>query len=284
MNVVILSNKTMMTTMTPNNNNGKQQQQQQKQQAAEREKLVQVGDARRGQVQRFCATSSNTLSLPSCSIKVFTIRLFAILGILSVLREAFWQERSLMALMTSSSTLTQDKHAESVHFVLPSKLPVLGLHDLTDLTNDTIFQKGLLEQQAMAALERSDPNNTQEFHHVHPPLEAWHQAIAAREPVLHILERAGSRLSLDVVQLLPKWNDVTTLYGAEPIIIGLERCIEFRRSHEKKIRHVGIAGQFNTGTNALAKYFWDNMLIRENPNTGMLSNVPWHKHGWVRAW
>jgi hypothetical protein len=99
--------------------------------------------------------------------------------------------------------------------------------------------------------------------------------------VLHILERAGSRLSLDVVKLLPKWQDVVNLFGDEPVILGLERCVEFRRAYAKKDRHVGIAGQFNTGTNALAKYFWDNLRIPENPNTGMLANVPWHKHGWV---
>jgi hypothetical protein len=268
MTVTLLPKMAMMTA--PNKGNKQHQIAEQR----ERVSLLGVAAARRGSAadrgrdRELCASSSSC-----CSLKVFTIRLLAFLGILSVLREVFWQERSLVALMSlSTSKLSaQDKHAESVRFVLPSSLPVLRLSDLTDLTNDTIFQKGLQEAQALAM----DPNTS---------LETWNQAIVSREPVLHILERAGSRLSLDVVKLLPKWQDVTDLYGNEPVILGLERCVEFRRAHAKQDRHVGIAGQFNTGTNALAKYFWDNLRIPENPNSGMLANVPWHKHGWVRVY
>ena len=83
-----------------------------------------------------------------------------------------------------------------------------------------------------------------------------------REQLIHILTNAGATyMSLEDIRHLPTWTQVSNLYGAEPIVYGLETCQAYREklqtyNHtESKPR---VAGLFNTGTNAVAQSMSDN--------------------------
>jgi hypothetical protein len=109
---------------------------------------------------------------------------------------------------------------------------------------------------------------------------SWDEAVVGREQVVDVLARAGLSIDLDVLKLLPTWEDVTDLYGSEPVILGLDRCAAFRDARVPARRFTGIAGQHNCGTNAMVRYLKQNVEIRGNPKGGFLPQVPWHKHGW----
>jgi hypothetical protein len=101
-------------------------------------------------------------------------------------------------------------------------------------------------------------------------------------PVLEILKKAGISIDIDILKILPNWDDVKELYGDKPVIVGMNTCAKFRRANNPRSRFVGVAGQMNSGTNALGKYLFENLSIRMNQfGGGMLAYVPWHKHGWI---
>lgn len=105
---------------------------------------------------------------------------------------------------------------------------------------------------------------------------------AERDPIISLLQQAGIAVDDDVISMLPEWSDVKALYGEEPVVLGMESCDRFRKLNPPERRFVGVAGQMNSGTNALGKYLYDNLRIRSNPfNGGMLAGVPWNKHGWT---
>lgn len=112
--------------------------------------------------------------------------------------------------------------------------------------------------------------------------ESYEEARMARGPIVELLAQTGRTLDLETLQRLPKWSQVTDLYGDEPVVIGMETCEAFREAIPTERRFVGVAGQMNVGTNALGLYFTHNLQIPSNPHKGgVLTRVPWHKHGWV---
>ena len=105
---------------------------------------------------------------------------------------------------------------------------------------------------------------------------------AIRKPILEQLRRAGLEVDEEVLRSLPTWRQVKGLYGAKPLILGKETCKDFREAIPLNRRFVGVAGQMNTGTNALAAYFRENLVIPENEIlNGILWTVPWYKHSWT---
>ena len=77
-------------------------------------------------------------------------------------------------------------------------------------------------------------------------------------------------------------RDVVKLYGHKPVVIGMDTCETYRNMIPIDKRFVGVAGQMNTGTNALSRYLASNIQILENPrHHGILVEVPWNKHGWI---
>ena len=114
------------------------------------------------------------------------------------------------------------------------------------------------------------------------PQQTWDEAAADRGPILDILHNAGLHVDVHVLQRLPTWTQVVEMYGDKPIILGKERCEAFREAIPAEHRYVGVAGQMNTGTNALAKYLANNIAITENTDhLGVLWTVPWYKHAWA---
>ena len=125
-----------------------------------------------------------------------------------------------------------------------------------------------------------------------------------------VQQRMGLQIDSEIASLLPTWEQVTALYGRRPILYGINphshhedvcRTYRNRMKSPTRQRYLGVAGQMNTGTNALAKYLLQNIYLpaattstvridEERTTTtttvtkknrpGILWTVPWYKHSW----
>ncbi|GKY96751.1 hypothetical protein MPSEU_000634500 [Mayamaea pseudoterrestris] len=87
-----------------------------------------------------------------------------------------------------------------------------------------------------------------------------------KDPLLDLLRDAGidpASLGNETLDQLPTWNEVTSLYGPEPIIYGLETCQAYREHSDPAEHFIGVAGTFNTGTNLLADLLGKNCFMPE---------------------
>jgi hypothetical protein len=88
-----------------------------------------------------------------------------------------------------------------------------------------------------------------------------------REHVVQLLEKAGvDNLSPEQIERLPRWQHVVDLYGPDVVSVGKDRCQRFRDSVPLADRIVGVAGMFNTGTNALDLHLRVRMSLRTMPD------------------
>jgi len=91
-------------------------------------------------------------------------------------------------------------------------------------------------------------------------------------------------LDPETVQQIPKWREVTDLYGSEPAIAGLETCDDFMRSPNPAAHFVSTAGTFNTGTNLMAELLIANCHMPARmkefgaSQRGVRWQVLWGKH------
>jgi hypothetical protein len=130
------------------------------------------------------------------------------------------------------------------------------------------------------------------------PPTTWDEALIDRRPILDVLHRFGLNVTLPVLQRLPTWSQVVRLYGDQPVVwepneidvagkgstTSSSSCAAFRQRVAVQHRYVGVAGQMNTGTNALSKYLTQNIYLAGQLDTktrGVLWTVPWYKHGWA---
>lgn len=108
------------------------------------------------------------------------------------------------------------------------------------------------------------------------------EAIQGRERLVDILLEAGiDDIASEAIAVLPKWSSVSKLYGDKPVILGLERCEEFRMQTDPTDASIGTAGMFNTGTNPMSMYISNNMKMPNNRKDragGTRWQVPWGKH------
>ena len=115
-----------------------------------------------------------------------------------------------------------------------------------------------------------------------PPAEiAGRLHCIGKEPLLKKISDAG--ISDPNCTSLPLWNQITRLYGNEPVIVGLDTCTAYRRSVADGGGAVPrIAGMYNTGTNALAKLFelnWKNHTFAYDLEGSYFKwDVPYGKH------
>jgi len=107
-------------------------------------------------------------------------------------------------------------------------------------------------------------------------------ALKGRERLVDILTDAGVLdIAPEALAVLPKWSAVTKLYGDKPVILGLERCEEFRNQADPIDSSLGVSGMFNTGTNPMAMYVSNNCKMPRNRRDkagGTRWQVPWGKH------
>jgi len=111
------------------------------------------------------------------------------------------------------------------------------------------------------------------------------ETYGADEHIVKILHSADVEIDKELAEQLPTWEDVVSLYGEEPIILGLETCEPYRQAVKPEDRMIGPAGMFNTGTNLLFELMKTNCDIkeahtkrREPRRNGMRWQVPWGKH------
>ena len=106
-----------------------------------------------------------------------------------------------------------------------------------------------------------------------------------KEPLLQILRDAQITMTPDIIASLPKWTDVTALYGENPVVYGLDQCEVFQHQVTDPAEHfLAAAGTFNTGTNLLAELLIHNCHLPARmkkygvKNRGVRWQVLWGKH------
>ncbi|GKZ00539.1 hypothetical protein MPSEU_001006300 [Mayamaea pseudoterrestris] len=172
--------------------------------------------------------------------------------------------------------------------VVMRKIDKIFAQDLSDITDDSILQRA-----------------------------AVNETVENKKPILQILQEAGITEGIDqaTINMLPSWTTVKALYYShsnasyniasnpsstltrssfgigDPVILG--RCDPKANSGMM----LGVAGLFNSGTNALTYYLRANLIMpgytskttvnTTNPyhnnssgfqNSGILTQVPWDKH------
>jgi hypothetical protein len=110
------------------------------------------------------------------------------------------------------------------------------------------------------------------------------------DPIRQLLSEAlgnnGKLQEIDpeTMQRLPTVQDVTALYGATPVVLGLETCATFQHLPIMDVAEhlVSVAGSFNTGTNLLAELLIANCVmperLRKYGTHGVRWQVLWGKH------
>lgn len=104
-----------------------------------------------------------------------------------------------------------------------------------------------------------------------------------REKLVGMLLEMHS-ISEETLEAVPMWEDIARERGP-PVILGTEKCAEFRERVPALDRRVAIAGMFSTGTNLLSQLLQHNCAIPEGVEKkgrkgghGMDWQVPWGKH------
>jgi len=106
--------------------------------------------------------------------------------------------------------------------------------------------------------------------------------------VLEYFRQVGMEVGEDSIQRLPTWTQIETLIGDQPVLLGLERCIDFRNNIPPLRRMLGSAGMFNSGTNLVTRLMKENCVIPERykehgphaskESYGIRWQTPWGKH------
>lgn len=106
--------------------------------------------------------------------------------------------------------------------------------------------------------------------------------LEGKQRVIALLHNAGiamSDLDAELLNQLPSWDQVKALYyrnHSGPTVYGLETCESYRRSIPVDETFYGVAGLFNTGSNALNWALSHNIVDRRTR-----WQVPWGKVGWT---
>lgn len=155
----------------------------------------------------------------------------------------------------------------------------LGVHDFADLKYD---EEPTVQTTRATAAASSEAGHTPNVSGI-PPNNAGKQGASqqrqaydnrdqmnqqqqedrkkSRKPVLDLLQRAGFDIDDELLNRLPSWQDVTDLYGSEPVILGMDTCQAFRDAVPIEDRFVAPGGQQNVGTNALGQMMAANLEI-----------------------
>ena len=148
-----------------------------------------------------------------------------------------------------------------------------------------------LEEEAMGSRSENDSNTP--IHVVHresPRLnpvvtvksgsnEKLDQSeIDSRQEILNLISEAGVHIDFekdaDLIRDLPTWEEVTNLFGKEPVIYGLDQCEVFQKSSDPADHFVSTAGTFNTGRGRLwflRKEQYTHEMIHYNKLLTMIS-------------
>jgi len=116
----------------------------------------------------------------------------------------------------------------------------------------------------------------------HPIMHATktYPKITMDDPSIQKLKNLGMNITESQLQYIPSWQQVTDMFGTEPVIIGLEQCEAFRKAVPFSNRTVLPAGSFNTGTNLFPEFFHTNCAGSFQRD---IIQVNWGKHNLANA-
>ncbi|KAG7348538.1 hypothetical protein IV203_017243 [Nitzschia inconspicua] len=181
----------------------------------------------------------------------------------------------------------------------PLERPTSQLTPLTKKNNNTIVawkgpaQGNVVSRNSTAKHKLSDffPVDTKSTYK--NGNETIDNVMQGREQILSILNDAGIVVdNPSEMRRLPRWQQVTELYGPKPVILGLDQCQSFQDRVPPQNRFLGVAGNFNSGTTAFGISLQANCRFPHHNDTmsrlfsnekvsnvnGMLNQVPWAKH------
>jgi len=125
--------------------------------------------------------------------------------------------------------------------------------------------------------------------------EEWSSIVYTKKRILEMLLKvfdlknlAALREQIDdnILRDLPTSEEVTTLYGDKPRILGLtdQTCEHFQAHSDRAEHYVSTAGTFNSGTNLMAELLIANCRMTDRMkkygdiSIGIRWQVPWGKH------
>ena len=135
-----------------------------------------------------------------------------------------------------------------------------------DPTKLTLGQ-GLPDQQRSPRSRSSTDHNT-------------NLTIHENDPSIVKLKKLGIDIPQSEWHNIPTWNQITAKLGKEPVILGLDRCAEYRNNIPEHRRYVAPSGAFNSGTNLFPVAFVESC---QQARDAVLMQVPWGKHNLVEA-
>lgn len=97
--------------------------------------------------------------------------------------------------------------------------------------------------------------NSKKYRAVETIPSDWPEHEIGKEPIVRLLKEAtGEVADTNILDRLPTAQQVTELYGRDPVVLGLDTCDKFQSSGSDPAEHfVSTAGTFNTGTNLMAE-------------------------------
>lgn len=107
-----------------------------------------------------------------------------------------------------------------------------------------------------------------------------------KERILQLIKNNADLriLSETTYEQLPRWAQVTEMYGTQPRLVGLEQCQAFQEDGDLADKFLAVAGCFNSGTNLLAKALTGNCVLNKRQakygpsSRGVRWQVPYGKH------
>ncbi|GKY98358.1 hypothetical protein MPSEU_000793400 [Mayamaea pseudoterrestris] len=89
----------------------------------------------------------------------------------------------------------------------------------------------------------------------------------------------SSKLAQKTCRILPKFSQITSIYGKGPFVVGLETCRAYQDSvHPLMDPMPRVAGLYHSGTNALSKTLEANLGMMRYTSEYNPYEVPWGKH------
>jgi hypothetical protein len=172
--------------------------------------------------------------------------------------------------------------SSTVAFILPTYAIVYLIYTLEQWNRPEIYLLGN---------EVSISNTTRDEARGEVGKRTWNETEArsahgdGKEHIISLLQEAGVT-NIDNVtrELLPSWENITRFFGEGPRVIGLDQCQAFQENTMPRDRLLGVAGNFNTGTNLLYILLSHNCKVSTRDkrfkmeNAGIMPKVPWGKH------
>lgn len=114
----------------------------------------------------------------------------------------------------------------------------------------TTMQLLLSFYHAHSVLDSASGSANSKIHNVEGQLRKFrstesehvHSSSPQKNLIVTRIEEAGIAVTPDILARIPPFSDFTRMYGDKPIILGLDRCEDYRNSIDPPERMFGAAG------------------------------------------